>query len=148
MFYDPQNAAQVPLLAQLTGMFAMLMFISLNGHLLMINLLAESFQILPISTQSLAAEGWQNLAHWGKAIFSLGLILSLPMMTALLVTNLVVGVMSRAAPQMNIFGIGFAINLGVGVGLFYLALPYLRPAMEASFDTYLGYARQLLTVMR
>jgi flagellar biosynthetic protein FliR len=80
---------------------------------------------LPVSVEPVAGEGFRQLANWGGRIFSAGLQLSLPVVAALLLTNLALGVLTRAAPALNLFGIGFPITIGVGFIMITLSLPYL-----------------------
>jgi flagellar biosynthetic protein FliR len=90
----------------------------------------ESFQSLPVSTQALSAGGFFKLAAFGSSIFAVGLQLALPLIAILLVTNLALGILTRSAPQLNIFAIGFPITLGVGLIVLDLTLPYFVPQFE------------------
>ncbi|MGE5027678.1 MAG: flagellar biosynthetic protein FliR [Betaproteobacteria bacterium] len=128
-FFDPQNAAQTPVLGQFLGMISTLAFLAMNGHLLMIEVLAQSFQALPVMAQPFAATGWRAFVGWGKEIFLAGLLLSMPIMAALLITNLALGVMTRAAPQLNVFSVGFPITLAAGFVVLIVALPYFSPVL-------------------
>ena len=126
-FYDPQNAAQVPVISQVMGLLAILMFFSINGHLMVISALVESFRVLPISAKPFAADGFQALALAGGQIFVIGLLLSLPVLAALLIVNVALGVMSRAAPQLNLFAVGFPLTITAGFAVLLMSLPYLAP---------------------
>ena len=101
-----------------------------NGHLYMLETLAEGFHVFPISTQIPAASAMHKLALWGGSIFSQALRLSLPLVGVLLITNLALGVLTRSAPQLNIFAIGFPITLGIGLVALFLTLPYFAPLLE------------------
>lgn len=129
-FFDPVNAAQVPVLGQFLGVLFTLVFLVLNGHLLMIETLAESFRVLPVAAQPPAAVSLRALAGWGGEIFRAGVLLSLPVIAALLITNLAIGIMTRAAPQLNIFAVGFPLTLAAGFFVLILTLPYLAPLLE------------------
>ena len=96
----------------------------------MISLLSQSFSALPISAETLAATGFMTLASWGGEIFVAGLLLSLPLLAALLITNLALGILTRAAPQLNIFAVGFPLTLAIGLLVLALALPYFTPVLE------------------
>ncbi len=126
-FFDPQNGAQSPVLAQFLGIFAMLVFFALNGHLIVISALFDSFQILPISTAPLNAAGFAGVAQAGAQMFLVGLMLSLPLIAAILVANIALGVLTRAAPQLNLFAVGFPITIAAGFAVMLMALPYLLP---------------------
>lgn len=146
-FYDPVNAANNQVIAQFLGIVGALAFLSLNGHLYMLSTLAESFKVFPISTHIPAASAMHTLTLWGGSIFSQAMRLSLPIIAALLITNLALGVLTRSAPQLNIFAIGFPITLAVGFVTLILALPYLAPMLESfthsGVETMLKVAREL-----
>ncbi len=142
-FFDPQNAAQIPVVGQFLGLIGTLFFLALNGHLLMLDVLAQSFQALPIAAQPFSAAGWRVLAGWGGEVFLAGLLLSLPIMAALLITNLALGVMTRAAPQLNIFSVGFPITLGAGFIVLAVTLPYFAPLFERLLQNGLEMALQV-----
>jgi flagellar biosynthetic protein FliR len=134
LFYDPQNAAQSPVLAEFMGVVALLAFLALNGHLMTLALLAESFHWLPIGQADFGARGWESLVRWGSAIFSAGVLLSLPMIAALLITNIALGVLTRAAPQLNLFAVGFPVTLAAGFVVLVLTMAYLGPVLERLFE--------------
>jgi flagellar biosynthesis protein FliR len=129
-FFDPQSAGQTLVLSRFFNMLAILVFLAVNAHLLLLGVLVESFQTLPISTQPLAAAGFYNVAAFGSTVFAVGLQLALPLITILLMTNLALGILTRSAPQLNIFAIGFPITLGVGLIVLDLTLPYFVPQLE------------------
>ena len=131
VFYDPMSTAQTPVIAEYLVLLATLVFVSINGHLMMISALAQSFQVIPIAPTFLPAQGWLNIVLMAKIIFSMGLLLALPVTAALIITNLSLGVLNRAAPQLNLFAIGFPITITGGfilltVTLNYLAVPFQR----------------------
>jgi flagellar biosynthesis protein FliR len=146
-FYDPLNSTNTQVIAQFLGIITALAFLSMNGHLYMLATLAESFQAFPISINIPSANAMQTLVLWGGSIFAHALRLSLPLIAALFITNLALGILTRSAPQLNIFAIGFPITLVVGFVTLMLTLPYLAPLLEifmqAGQDTMLRIAQQL-----
>lgn len=128
--FDPQNSTQVPVISQFLGLVATLIFLAMNGHLLMISGLVESFEILPIGLHPLANEGWRTLVIWGGEIFRTGVLISLPVVAALLVTNVALGILTRAAPQLNIFAVGFPLTLGVGFMVIALSFAHFIPVFS------------------
>lgn len=128
-FFDPQHSAQIPVVGQFYSLILVLVFLAMNGHLMVVSTLAISFQELPVG-QSLASGGWRLVASWGGQIFAAGVWMSLPVVAALVITNLAIGVLSRAAPQLNIFAVGFPLTLVAGFALMLLTLPYLLPMLE------------------
>jgi len=143
-FFDPQNAAQTPVVGTFLGLIATLLFLALNGHLYMIEVLAQSFQSLPVASAPFSAAGWRALAGWGGEIFLAGLLLSMPILAALLITNLALGVMTRAAPQLNVFSVGFPITLTVGFVVLAIALPYFVPLFDRLIHDALQMTLQIL----
>ncbi|MEI8029563.1 MAG: flagellar biosynthetic protein FliR [Comamonadaceae bacterium] len=127
--YDASLPGFIPVLGQYLGVVVSLAFLAVDGHLLVVSTLVESFQILPVSPL-MAPSGLHSAAQWGGSIFSFGLTLALPLLAALLITNLALGVLTRAAPQLNIFAIGFPITILMGFLVLMLSLPYFAPVIE------------------
>jgi flagellar biosynthesis protein FliR len=107
---DPQRGAQVPVLGQMFMIFGTLIYLSINGHLMLLGALAESFHTLPIGAH-VGQDFLMSVVLWGARVFDTGLLIALPAVIALVIVNLALGVVTRAAPQLNLFGIGFTIAL-------------------------------------
>lgn len=148
VFFDPQGGGQTPVVAQFMGVLAVLVLLASNGHYMMLTALVESFRILPLSPEPLAAKGFLTLVSWAAQIFQVGLMLSLPVVGALLVTNVGIGVLTRAAPQLNIFAVGFPITLGVGFLMLYLALPLVAPVIDQLAQAGLAVMLRVLEGLR
>lgn len=129
-FVDPQHSGQTPLLGTFLGLLASLMFFAINGHLLLIAALAESFEIVPVSATPLHGDTWGALVAWGGALFRIGLHLALPVLAAMLAVNIALGVLMRAAPQLNLIAVGFPVALLVGLAMLALMTPYLGEPMQ------------------
>lgn len=129
-FFDPQTRGRSSAISQFLSLLALMLFLTANVHLMLLSTLVESFVTLPISAESLGTKGLQQLAAWGGLIFSAGVQLALPIVAALLLTNIALGILTRAAPQLNLFGIGFPITLGVGFLLLALVLPFLATPLH------------------
>jgi flagellar biosynthetic protein FliR len=134
IFYDPLNASQTPVVGELFGLLATLIFLALNGHLLSLALLAKSFTLLPVSASTISATAYSAFLAWGATIFSAGLLLSLPLIAALLIANIAMGVLSRVAPQLNLFAVGFPVTIVSGFVVTMISLPYFGAALERLFD--------------
>ncbi|PKO68648.1 MAG: flagellar biosynthetic protein FliR [Betaproteobacteria bacterium HGW-Betaproteobacteria-14] len=145
VFYDPQNAAQLPIVAEFVGLLALLIFLALGGHLMMLSLLAESFIVLPVGASSFHVAGWETLLRLGATIFSIGVLMALPLISALLIANVALGVLTKVAPQLNLFAVGFPLTLMAGFIMLALTLPYFAPALERLFGDGYGAA---IAVMR
>lgn len=144
-FFDPQSHGQSTAIGQVFALLATLAFLAVNGHLVLISALAESFITLPIASTPLDTQSFYHLAQWGGKIFSIGLQLAMPILAALLITNIALGILTRAAPQLNIFGIGFPVTLSVGFILIALALPYLAVPLERLFQEAFETVQQIST---
>ncbi|MGI4848633.1 MAG: flagellar biosynthetic protein FliR [Janthinobacterium lividum] len=133
-FFDPQTRGRTSVVSQFVALIALMLYLATNMHLVLLATLADSFNSLPISATPLNPLALREVANWGARIFSGGLQLALPIIAALLVTNLGLGVLTRAAPQLNLFGIGFPITLGVGFIMLTVTLPYLATPMQNLFE--------------
>lgn len=122
---DPQSGQQIPVLAQFYVIVSTLVFFTLDGHLMLIRMLLDSFNTVPIAVDGLAqAEIWSVIA-WSSRLFASGLLLALPVMASLLMVNVSFGVAARAAPQLHIFSVGFPVTLMLGLLLVWMTLPNL-----------------------
>jgi len=120
---DPTNGVQVPVVSQYWLILAMLAFLAGNGHLLLLASVAQSFHILPVAVDGLTRAGLWGLVAWSSHLFAAGLLMALPVIMSLLLINIGMGVVSRAAPQLNIFAIGFPITLLMGCIVMWITLP-------------------------
>ena len=146
-FYDPINASQSPIVAKWLGMVAALAFLSINGHLHMLSALAESFKTLPVG-EMMPNQGFNDVARWGGSIFAYALQISLPILAALLITNIALGILTRAAPQLNLFAIGFPITLAIGFLVLALSMPHFIPMLDRLTQEGLGTTLNLLKLPR
>jgi len=126
---DPLRGTGSPVVGQFYTLIATLTFLALNGHLAIVQALVDGFNTLPISTDGLALEGFHQVALWGTQLFRGALMVALPGVTALLIVNLAFGVVSRAAPSLNLFAIGFPVTLIGGLLVILAGLP----AMQSGF---------------
>jgi flagellar biosynthesis protein FliR len=111
---DPQRGANTTVLGQMFMIFGILTYLAVNGHLVLLGALAQSFQTLPIGAAHIDKNFALSVALWGARVFESGLLIALPAVIALVIVNLALGVVTRAAPQLNLFGIGFTITLLCG----------------------------------
>jgi len=137
---DPLHGVETPVLGTLYSILVMLTFLALNGHLALIQVLVDGFRTLPVGTTGLGQEGLWSIVTWGTQLFSGALAIALPGVTALLIVNIAFGVMSRAAPQFNLFAVGFPISLMFGLLIILAGLP----AVQTTFIHLLGDTFDLL----
>ncbi len=128
-FFDPASGGQVTATGRFFGTLVGLLFIVINGHLLVVAAVVQSFRAFPVAPEPFAFLRTLQPQVWGSEVFALGLWIALPIVAMLLFVNLVLGVISRVAPQMNVFAIGFPMTLGVGL----LGMLFTLPMMEAPF---------------
>jgi flagellar biosynthetic protein FliR len=143
-FYDPLSSGQTPVVTEFVNLLALLVFLAINGPLLYVATLAQSFSAIPVGSV-LSSESWKNLASLGSVLFSGGLLLALPVLVTLIITNLAIAVLSRASPQLNVFAIGFPITLSAGLAALAASLGYLATPMQELFEhglnLMLGFSR-------
>jgi flagellar biosynthesis protein FliR len=143
-FFNPQSGGQSSAINQLLSLLTMLIFIATDLHLQLLESLVESFNSLPIGMNTLGKNSFQQLAFLGKNIFSISIQLSLPIIAALLMTNMALGVLTKAAPQLNLFGIGFPITMLVGFLMIDLLLPYWSMPLYVNLQQGINMIRTLL----
>jgi flagellar biosynthesis protein FliR len=131
---DPQNGISVPAVGQLYMMMVMLMFLGVNGHLMIIEALTQSFNTIPIGFDFLQFPAGSELIFWGGWLFASALQMALPAVTALFLVNIAFGVMTKAAPQLNVFSIGFPTTMLVGILIIGLTLSLILPGFKLIFD--------------
>ena len=124
---DPANGVNVPVVSQLFIIIATLLFLALGGHLMLIQLVVSSFQSLPISPTGVDRESFWAIVSWGSQMFIGAVWVAIPALISMLVITLSMGVMTRAAPQLNIFSVGFPVTMFMGFIILMLILPGLLP---------------------
>ncbi|MFW9269897.1 flagellar type III secretion system protein FliR [Pseudomonas sp. D2-30] len=118
---DPTNGVNTAVIGQFLTMLVTLLFLAMNGHLVVFEVLTESFTTLPVGSAMLVNHFWDIASKLGW-VLGAAMVLVLPAITALLVVNIAFGVMTRAAPQLNIFSIGFPLTLVLGMVIFWVSL--------------------------
>jgi flagellar biosynthetic protein FliR len=120
---DPATGTQVPAVSQLYLVLTSLVFVAVDGHLMLVRVLVRSFEVLPLAGEGPGAGAvWAVVSRAGW-VFGAGVVVALPAVTAMLLVNLALAVMTRAAPQLNVFAVGFPITLLVGFTVMLVALP-------------------------
>jgi flagellar biosynthetic protein FliR len=112
---DPSNGVNVAVVAQWFLIFVNLLFITLNGHLVAIEILVDSFFTIPVGQGTISSNTLMEIARLAHWMFAAAVVLALPAITAMLVVNIAFGVMARLAPQLNIFAVGFPITMMLGL---------------------------------
>ncbi len=120
---DPVNGVTVPIISQFLTIVATLLFLSFDGHLALINMVFNSFIYIPVGSSIFQLNAIWNVAAWATNMFSGALMVAIPAVTALLIANSALALMTRAAPQLNVFSVGFPITILLGLTAVALILP-------------------------
>ncbi len=143
---DPANGINVAVLSQFFVMLTTVLFLAMNGHLVMIEVFIESFRVIPVSGAGLAGSGLMSLVLGGGWMLAAALLIALPTVTALLIVNLSFGVMTRSAPQMNIITIGFPFTIIMGVFLVWVSMSGFLPRYERAVEEGFALMRSVMGV--
>jgi flagellar biosynthetic protein FliR len=142
---DPNSGTQVPVLSQFYVIMLTLLFFALDGHLVFIDIVASSFQVMPIGMTGISTDGFWALANWGGKMYAGGVQIAIPLIASLLLINITFGIITRSAPQFNIFSFGFPITIIGGFILMFLTLNTVLPNMTSQLREVFGFMRWLLT---
>ena len=140
-FFDPVLASQGTAIGRFYATLVGFLFIVLNGHLTVIHAVVQSLTVFPVGPEPFAFLRSTMPHTWGAEIFSMGLWIAMPIIAVLLFVNVVLGVISRVAPQVNIFSIGFPITMGLGLISMMMMLPLLQTPFVAALDRMLNQFR-------
>ena len=143
---DPVNGHQSPVLAQILLVLATLVFLSIGGHLIIIEMMLDSFRLIPINEFYVNREMLWAILQWSSLVFSGAVLIALPAMITLLIINSAMGVISRAAPALNVFAVGFPASLFLGLVVIYLLVPFFGSGMENVWFRCFEYVRIFLGV--
>ena len=141
---DPQTGTQSPVITQFMTVMMLLVFMTVEGPHLLLKQLAASFQAMPIGDGLLRPDVILNLIRAGGLIFSAALLVSLPIVLALFLVTLLIGMLTRVAPQLNLFSVGFPISITAGLLLIMIAIPNLSSGMAGLLDEAAKNTRALL----
>ncbi|PSV28771.1 MULTISPECIES: flagellar biosynthetic protein FliR [unclassified Photobacterium] len=143
---DPANGQNTPVLGQFYMFLAILLFLATDGHLEMLNAVVVSFKTLPIGEAMLQQKDYYQLAGWFGHMFKAGVNMALAGVIALLTVNLSFGVMTRAAPQLNIFSLGFSFALLLGLAISWFIVLGIVPQYEAIWQVGLDQVCSLIRI--
>lgn len=138
-FFDPLSGTQITAVSRFYGTTAAWLFVVMNGHLMLTSAVLGSFHAFPVSPEPLSFLNAVQPQVWGAEVFKLGLWVSLPVVSMLILVNMVMGLMARVAPQMNIFSIGFPITLAVGFTGLWLTLPMMQTPLTMALERMMAY---------
>ena len=144
---DPETGAQNTVLSQFLYLLIVLFFLAINGHHLMIHALVQSFQVVPPSGFALKPIFAEILIKVSSDMFVIAIKMAAPIMIALFLSNLCLGIVARTVPQLNILMVGFPLNIGMGLILFGLVIgnlsPFMTDIMRKIGQTLIGMIRYM-----
>ena len=143
---DVQNRFEVPVMSDFFGLVGLLLFLGLNGHLILLGVLIKSFQVVPVGPAvGISAADWHALVGAGALLFEMGVWLALPVIAILLAAHLAMALVSRVAPQINLMSVGFAVFMWAGVAATIALLPFFVPAVEHMIEAGLKVSLAAMT---
>ena len=140
---DPASGQQNPVLGQFMMIVATLLFLAMDGHLMLARTIVESYHALPPGNAWLSAEALRGMAFFGAVLFSAGLSIALPVAFAIILVQIVMGLLARSAPQLNLFAVGFPAALLAGIVLLAIAAPVIGEGINTAIGAGLDQARRL-----
>ncbi len=141
---DPSSKASVPLISQFYLMMVTLVFLAMNGHLAVFEALIESFKVIPIGHNSIDNSMVWNVIMFSGWMFKEAVLISIPAILSLLIVSLSFGIMTRVAPQLNIFSLGFPITLLMGIVIIKFGIPSLGTQIIESIDYGIVFLKGML----
>lgn len=148
-FFDPGTGAQTAVISRILNIVAMLCFLAVNGHLVMLHAFIRTFEVFPIQPGNFDPNGWGVILDWSSELFLSGMLLALPLIIILLTMNLAFGILNRTAQQITIFAVGFPITLMTGIVVLTLVIPQTAPFLtqlfESGYETMMRFIQQLAT---
>ncbi|MGK6318464.1 flagellar biosynthetic protein FliR [Sphingomonas sp. DT-204] len=141
---DPQHGVSTPAIGNFLSVLLTLLFLSVDGHLVLVDLVVRSYEALPPGAAWIAPGQLMNIALFGGYTFLAGLLLALPVGFLLLCLNVIVGMLSRSAPALNLFAVGLPASLAVGVIAMFIALPAMGDYMQVIVREALDMAAKLV----
>jgi flagellar biosynthesis protein FliR len=140
---DPQNGDESTVVGQIYTIVATLYFLGVDAHLRLLGIISDSMHSIPLQQYVLTPQLFQAIVMFSSQIFVFGTLLVLPVLVGLLLANLALAVMTRAAPQLNIFSLGFPATILVGFILMLLTVPVMTPLLSNFMETTLDFIANL-----
>ncbi|MBL7033677.1 MAG: flagellar biosynthetic protein FliR [Candidatus Delongbacteria bacterium] len=122
---DPESGLQVSTIGQMKNIFFLIIFLGLNGHHFLIQVMVDSFSQVPPGTMHIDSELFGELVRMSGQVFSWALRIGVPVMASLFLTEVAMGIVARTVPQMNIFIVGFPVKIGMGLILLMISAPVM-----------------------
>lgn len=140
---DPASGQSSPALGQFLSLLTTFLFLAIGGHLMLATIIVESYRALPPGDAFMSADAINGLVLFGGELFAAGLAVALPVGFALVIVQLVMAMLARSAPSLNLFAVGLPAALLAGLVLMAMAVPVMGEAITLSLQNGLAMARQL-----
>ncbi len=142
--YDPQSERQIELISQFQNVFAIMIFLAINGHHIFLKTVVLSYELLPPGNFNVEGEAIPYLMQLSSHMFTIGVQFSAPVLAVLLFSGLILGILARVFPQLNVFLLSFPLNIGIGFVVIGLTLNMVSSLIRREFDT---LAERLFTLL-
>lgn len=142
---DPMTNTQMPVMGNFLYILALLIFFTINGHHMLLRAVMDSYALVPLGSASLSPNVAETIANMGANLFLLGFKVAAPVLAAIFLTTIALGVLNRAVPQMNVFVIGMPVQLAVGVFMTMIFLPLYVSFLHVLFN---GMSTDIMTLLR
>ncbi|MBF0407068.1 MAG: flagellar biosynthetic protein FliR [Candidatus Riflebacteria bacterium] len=144
---NPESSASQAVLAELLQLFSILMFLMLEGHTILTKVLMESFDVIPINQMVFRGTMVEHIVKLTSGIFWLGLQVAMPMICAVILTDLALGIIARTVPRMSVFEIGFAVKIAMGYFMMIVLFPYVSDLVKVLIQKVFGDVSTLMSLM-
>jgi len=144
---DPLSSEQISVIGTFKNLIAIVTFLAINGHHILINALIKSFDMIPLGGIHLSAGLGESVIDTTAQVFIMAIQMAAPVITALFMTSLALGIVARTVPQMNVFIVGFPLKIGVGVAMLMISLPLFQVVLIKLFNNIGPNLSVLLTQM-
>ncbi|RLG66786.1 flagellar type III secretion system protein FliR, partial [archaeon] len=131
---DPTSSEQVSIIAQFEQFLAFLIFLVINGHYMLVAALYKSFQVVPLGRFIFSGVVAKELISASAQVFAVGLKLAAPVVVTLTVTNIAMAVISKTMPQINVYFLGFPVQIGLGFIVMGVSLPVFYWVFKSAID--------------
>ena len=134
MVFDPQSQEQISIVGKFENITATLIFLAMDGHLIVLQALVRSYSVLPPGGASISRPLVENLTELSASVFVIGLQIGAPLIVALFLANAVVGLLARSVPQIQVFVVGFPLTLMLGFLFLFFGMPFFAQAVHQMFE--------------
>jgi flagellar biosynthetic protein FliR len=145
---DPMSAGQLSIVGEFYYLVSLLVFLMIDGHHAVIEALARSYDIIPIAGGTYSADLGTFIINLTGNVFVLGVKLAAPVIITLFIVNMVLGIVARTVPQMNVFIVGFPLAVGVGILMIYFSFPFFRVVLVNAFRILEGDILRLMQYLQ